>query len=80
MTVDAMQFRTFTTDDPIELRTTGPLAVNVDNFAGDVIIKADPMAEATVVEDEGGLGLRTELSALAGGRAFYRVVGPLPQP
>ena len=48
--VDAMQFRTFTTDDPIELRTTGPLAVNVDNFAGDVIIKADPMAEATVVE------------------------------
>ena len=36
--------------------------------------------EATVVADGGGLGLWTELSALAGGRAFYRVVGPLPQP
>jgi hypothetical protein len=36
--------------------------------------------EGTVVADGGGQGLWTELSVLAGGRAFYRVVGPLPQP
>jgi hypothetical protein len=48
--VDALQFHTFTTDEPIELRTSGPLAVNVENFAGDVLVKADPMAESTVVE------------------------------
>jgi hypothetical protein len=47
---DAASWRTFATDEPIELKTTGALAVDVDNFAGDVTIRADRKVERTFVE------------------------------
>jgi hypothetical protein len=47
---DAARFRTFTTDEPIELRTTGALAVDVDSFSGDVTVRADRKVDRTYVE------------------------------
>ena len=47
---DAVLWRTFAADEPIELKTTGSLAVDVDNFAGDVTIRADRKVERTFVE------------------------------
>jgi hypothetical protein len=47
---DSMRGRSFSTDEPVELRTTGPLAVQVENFSGDVVVRADPKATTTVVE------------------------------
>ncbi|MEY3142900.1 MAG: hypothetical protein RLY21_1393 [Planctomycetota bacterium] len=61
---DAISWRTFTTDEPIELKTTGALAVDVDNFAGDVTIRADRKVDRTYVEvrrvASHGLGRWTE--------------------
>lgn len=47
---DAASLRRFTSDDPVELETTGAVAVDVDNFAGDVTIRADRKVTRTVVE------------------------------
>ena len=47
---DALFARTFTTDEPIELKTTGAVAVDIDNFAGDVVIRADRNVTRTFVE------------------------------
>jgi hypothetical protein len=47
---DAASWRTFSTDEPIELKTAGAIAVDVDNFAGDVTIRADRKVERTFVE------------------------------
>jgi hypothetical protein len=47
---DALSANTFATDEPIELKTTGSLAVDVDNFAGDVTIRADRKVDRTFVE------------------------------
>ena len=47
---DAVSMRTFSTDEPIELKTSGALAVDVDNFAGDVTIRADRKVDRTYVE------------------------------
>lgn len=47
---DAVRFRTFATDEPLELATHGPLAVEIDNFAGDVVVRADREVERTFVE------------------------------
>jgi hypothetical protein len=47
---DAVMWRTFATDEPIELKTSGAIAVDVDNFAGDVTIRADRKVERTFVE------------------------------
>jgi hypothetical protein len=47
---DAASWRTFGTDEPIELKTTGAIAVDVDNFAGDVTVRADRKVERTFVE------------------------------
>lgn len=47
---DALLARTFTTDEPIELKTNGAVAVDIDNFAGDVVIRADRNVKETVVE------------------------------
>jgi hypothetical protein len=47
---DTLHGLAFTTDEPVELKTTGPLAVNVDNFAGDVEVRANPKALVTTVE------------------------------
>lgn len=47
---DAAMAHTFTTDEPLELTTTGSVAVDIDNFAGDVVVRADRKVERTVVE------------------------------
>ncbi|MBI1304698.1 MAG: hypothetical protein GC172_13070 [Phycisphaera sp.] len=47
---DAARWRTFDTEEPLELKTTGALAVEVDNFAGPVVIRADRKVERTFVE------------------------------
>lgn len=47
---DAARFRTFHTDEPLELATHGPLAVDIENFAGDVVVRADRKVERTFVE------------------------------
>lgn len=46
---DALSLKTFTVDEPLELKTTGPLAVHVENFGGDVYVHANPKAKATTV-------------------------------
>lgn len=47
---DAVRWRTFEAEEPVELKTTGALAVDVDNFAGPVVIRADRKVERTFVE------------------------------
>lgn len=47
---DAVLWRTFTSDEPIELSTSGAIAVDVDNFAGDVTVRADRKVDRTYVE------------------------------
>lgn len=47
---DLASFRTFSYDEPVELRTDGPLAVDVESFSGDVVVRADRKSERTVVE------------------------------
>ena len=47
---DVLEGKTFTTDEPVELKTSGPLAVHVENFGGDVVIRADAKAKCTLVE------------------------------
>jgi hypothetical protein len=48
--VDAVQFRTFDTDEPVELKTQGAVAIDIDNFAGDVVVRADRDVKRTFVE------------------------------
>ena len=57
--LDTLRMRAFDTDEPVEIRTSGAVTVDVENFAGDVTVRADPMADTTVVEvrrlvDSGG--------------------------
>jgi len=47
---DVFSGRTFAIDDPVELRTRGPLAVDVESFAGDVVVRADRKIDRTTVE------------------------------
>jgi hypothetical protein len=47
---DALAFKTFDTDMPVELRTSGSLAVNVENFSGDVFVRGNPKAKVTTIE------------------------------
>jgi len=47
---DAMMGRTFHTDDAVELKTNGPLAVDIDNFSGSVVVRADRDVTSTFVE------------------------------
>lgn len=47
---DAASWRTFACDEPVELKTTGALAVEVESFAGDVTIRADRKVDRTFVE------------------------------
>ena len=47
---DALALKTFTVDEPLELKTTGPLAVHVENFGGDVVVRGNPKAKHTTVE------------------------------
>lgn len=47
---DLFSFRSFTVDEPVELATSGPLAVDIDNFAGPVVVRADRKVEKTFVE------------------------------
>lgn len=48
--LDTLRMRAFDTDEPVEIRTSGAVTVDVENFAGDVTVRADPMADTTVVE------------------------------
>jgi len=47
---DAANFRTFRTDEPVELETKGAVGVVVDSFGGDVTVRADPTVKKTRVE------------------------------
>lgn len=47
---DTATFRTFRTDEPVELETRGAVGVSVDSFGGDVTVRADPKAKKTRVE------------------------------
>ncbi|MFM7133069.1 MAG: hypothetical protein ACKO0W_01995 [Planctomycetota bacterium] len=47
---DLFNARTFAFEEPLELRTTGPLAVDIDNFSGSVTVRADRDVDRTVVE------------------------------
>jgi hypothetical protein len=47
---DAARWRTFACDEPVELKTTGALAVEVESFGGDVTIRADRKVDRTFVE------------------------------
>lgn len=47
---DALSLHRFVSDDPIELKTTGAVAVDVDNFAGSVTVRADRKVKRTYVE------------------------------
>jgi hypothetical protein len=47
---DAFSARTFVADEPVELKTQGPVAVDIDNFAGEVVVRADRGVKRTMVE------------------------------
>ena len=47
---DLFSFRSFAADEPVELATSGPLAVDIDNFAGEVVVRADRKVDKTFVE------------------------------
>lgn len=47
---DTLDFKTFSFDEPLDLKTKGPLTVHVDSFAGDVHLVANPKAKSTTVE------------------------------
>jgi hypothetical protein len=47
---DAFSAHTFVADEPVELKTQGPVAIDIDNFAGDIVVRADRKVERTFVE------------------------------
>ena len=47
---DALALKTFSEDEPLELRTTGAIAVHVENFGGDVYVRANPKAKVTTID------------------------------
>lgn len=61
---DLFNARTFSYDEPLELQTSGPVAVDIDNFSGDVTVRADRGVKTTIVEvrrvASHGLGRWTE--------------------
>jgi hypothetical protein len=64
---EAVRSYTFSNDEPVELKTTGPLAFDVENFAGNVTIRADRKVTSTVIEarrgGSHGFGRREESDA-----------------
>ncbi len=47
---DTLHFRAFETDEPITLKTSGPIAVQVENFRGGVEVRADTSVKQATVE------------------------------
>lgn len=47
---DTLHGNTYQLDEPLELQTKGTLSVDVENFGGDVLVRANPKLKTTVIE------------------------------